>query len=32
MLFDIPFLADWNKIGKQMQSLTNHGNQRKKAK
>jgi hypothetical protein len=32
MLFDIPFLADWHKIGEQRQSLTNHGNQRKKAK
>ncbi len=28
MLFDIPFVADWQKIGEQMQSLTNCGNQR----
>ncbi len=32
MLFDIPFVADWNKIGEQMQSLTDRGNQRKNAK
>jgi hypothetical protein len=32
MLFDIPFVADWRKIGEQRQSLTNHGNQRKNAK
>jgi hypothetical protein len=32
MLFDIPFVADWGKIGEQRQSLTNHGNQRKNAK
>jgi hypothetical protein len=32
MLFDIPFVADWNKIGEKRQSLTNHGNQREKAK
>jgi hypothetical protein len=28
MLFDIPFVADWHKIGEQRQSLTNNGNQR----
>jgi hypothetical protein len=32
MLFDIPFVADWHKIGEQRQSLTNHGNQPKNAK
>ncbi len=32
MLFDIPFLADWQKIGERRQSLTDHGNQRKNAK
>jgi hypothetical protein len=32
MLFDIPFVADWHKIGEQRQSLTNRGNQRKTAK
>ncbi len=32
MLFDIPFVADWRKIGEQRQSLTNHGNQHKNAK
>ncbi len=32
MLFDIPFMADWHKIGEQRQSLTNCGNQRKNAK
>jgi hypothetical protein len=32
MLFDIPFVADWCKIGERRQSLTNHGNQRKNAK
>jgi hypothetical protein len=32
MLFDIPFMADWHKIGEQRQSLTDHGNQRKNAK
>jgi hypothetical protein len=32
MLFDIPFVADWHKIGEQRQSLTNHGNQGKNAK
>jgi hypothetical protein len=31
MLFDIPFVADWHKIGGQRQSLTNCGNQRKNA-
>ncbi len=32
MLFDIPFMADWYKIGERRQSLTNRGNQRKNAK
>jgi hypothetical protein len=32
MLFDIPFVADWRKIGEQRQSLTNRGNQRENAK
>jgi hypothetical protein len=32
MLFDIPFVADWRKIGKRRQSLTDSGNQRKNAK
>jgi hypothetical protein len=32
MLFDIPFVANWNKIGEQRQSLTNRGNQRKNLK
>ncbi len=32
MLFDIPFVADWHKIGEWRQSLTNCGNQRKNAK
>ncbi len=32
MLFDIPFLADWHKIGEHRESLTDHGNQRKNAK
>jgi hypothetical protein len=32
MLFDIPFVADWCKIGQRRQSLTNRGNQRKNAK
>jgi hypothetical protein len=32
MLFDIPFVADWHKIGERRQSLTNRGNQRKNAK
>jgi hypothetical protein len=32
MLFDIPFVADWHKIGEQRQLLTNHGNQHENAK
>jgi hypothetical protein len=32
MLFDIPFVADWHKIGGWRQSLTDRGNQRKNAK
>jgi hypothetical protein len=32
MLFDIPFVADWRKVGEQRQSLTDRGNQRKKDK
>jgi hypothetical protein len=32
MLFDIPFVADWHKIGERRQSLTDRGNQRKNAK
>jgi hypothetical protein len=32
MLIEIPFVADWRKIGEQRQSLTNRGNQRKNAK
>jgi hypothetical protein len=32
MLFDIPFMADWRKIGEQRQSLTNRGNQHKNTK
>ncbi len=32
MLFNIPFVADWHKIGEQRQSLTDCGNQRKNAK
>ncbi len=32
MLFDIPFVADWRKIGERWQSLTNCGNQRENAK
>ena len=28
MLFDIPFIADWNKIGEQRQALTDCGNVR----
>jgi hypothetical protein len=32
MLFGIPFVADWQKIGEQRQSLTDHGNQHKNAK
>ncbi len=32
MLFGILFVADWDKVGEQRQSLTNCGNQRKNAK
>jgi hypothetical protein len=32
MLFDIPFVADWHKIGEQSQSLTDCGNHRENAK
>jgi hypothetical protein len=32
MLFDIPFVADWHKIGELRQSLTDRGNQCKNAK
>jgi hypothetical protein len=32
MLFDIPFVADWHKIGEYMQSLTYPRNQRKNAR
>jgi hypothetical protein len=32
ILFNIPFVADWRKIGEGRQSLTDHGNQRKNAK
>jgi hypothetical protein len=32
MLFDIPFMADWQKIGEQRQSLTDCGNQQENAK
>jgi hypothetical protein len=32
MLFNIPLVADWRKIGERRQSLTNPGNQRKNAK
>ena len=32
MLFDIPFIADWCKIGDRRQLLTNCGNQRENAK
>ncbi len=32
MLLDIPFLADWCKIGERRQSLTNRGNQQENAK
>jgi hypothetical protein len=32
MLFNIPFVADWCKIGQQRQSLNNRGNQQKNAK
>jgi hypothetical protein len=31
MLFDIPFVADWRKIGERRQSLTDRGNHRKNA-
>jgi hypothetical protein len=31
MLFDIPFVADWHKIGEHKQSLTDLGNQRENA-
>jgi hypothetical protein len=31
MLFNIPFMADWHKIGEQRQSLTNRGNQQENA-
>ncbi len=32
MLFNIPFIADWRKIGDRWQSLTNRGNQQENAK
>jgi hypothetical protein len=32
MLFNIPFVADWRKIGEQRQTLTDHGSQHKNAK
>ena len=32
MLFYIPFVADWRKVGEWRQSLTDRGNQHKKAK
>ncbi len=32
MLFDIPFVADWQKNGERRQSLTDRGNQRENAK
>jgi hypothetical protein len=32
MLFEIPFVADWRKIGEQRQSLTDRGNQQESAK
>jgi hypothetical protein len=32
MLFEIPFMADWRKIGEQRQSLINCGNQQENAK
>jgi hypothetical protein len=32
MLFDIPSVADWHKIGEQRQSLTDRDNQRENAK
>jgi hypothetical protein len=32
MLFDIPFVDDWRKIGEQRQSLTDRGNQHENSK
>ncbi len=32
MLFDIPFIADWGKIGDRRQLLTDRGNQQENAK
>ncbi len=32
MLFDIPFVADWRKIGDRRQLLTDRGNQQENAK
>jgi hypothetical protein len=32
MLINIPFVADWHKIGERRQSLTDRGNQRENAK
>jgi hypothetical protein len=32
MLFNIPFVADWRKIGERRQSLTNRGNQQENTK
>ena len=32
MLFDIPFIADWCKIGDRRQLLTDRGNQQENAK
>ncbi len=32
MLLDIPFVADWHKIGEQRQSLSDRGTQRENAK
>ncbi len=32
MLFDIPFIADWCKIGVRQQKLTDRGNQQENAK
>jgi hypothetical protein len=32
MIFDIPFMADWRKIGEQRQSLTDQGNQQENTK
>jgi len=32
MLFDIPFLADWNKIGHYRQSQTDHSAERENSK